>query len=68
MTYSLRVREVVRWRDFNEFESEVRGELDGHPVTCYVLAAPVEGWDCYLVGATVEVDAWIERSTVPVRS
>ena len=31
-------------------------------MTCYVLAVPEEQWDCYPVGATVEVDAWIERS------
>jgi len=58
--------------DFNEYEGEVHGELDGIPVTCHVLAAPVEQWDSYRPGVTLEVDVWVERSgeieTLPVGS
>ena len=62
MPHALRVHEVVRWTAFNEYEGEIHGELDGIPVTCYVLAVPVEQWDNYRAGTTVNVDAWIERS------
>jgi hypothetical protein len=62
MTYALHVREVIRWTDLNEYEGQVHGELDGVPVTCYVLAAPVDQWTSYRPGATLDVDAWVERS------
>jgi hypothetical protein len=62
MTHALHVRDVIRWTDFNEYEGEVHGELDGVPVHGYVLAAPAEQWDSYRPGASLDVDAWLERS------
>jgi hypothetical protein len=61
MTHTLRVREVVRWTEFNEYEGVIHGELDGVPVTCYVLV-PTTEWDSYRPGTAVEVDAWVERT------
>jgi len=61
-SHSLRVREVTRWTDFNEYEGEIQGELDGVPVTAYVLVAPLEQWQRYQPSTTLEVDAWVERT------
>ncbi len=70
MTHTLRVREVVRWTEFSEYEGVIHGELDGVPVTCYVLV-PATEWDSYRPGTAVEVDAWVERTggvgTLPPR-
>jgi hypothetical protein len=61
MTHTLRVRQVVRWTQFNEYEGVIHGDLDGIPVTCYVLV-PTTDWDSYRPGTAVEVDAWVERT------
>ena len=60
--HRLQVHDVVPWAEFNEYEGEIHGELDGVPVHAYVLVAPVEQWEEYRPGATLEVEAWIERS------
>lgn len=61
MTHTLKVRETKRWSEFNEFEGQVHGELDGVPVVCYLLGAPVEVWDdTFRPGATLQVEAWVE--------
>lgn len=61
MTHTLRVRDVIRWAHLNDYEGVVRGELDGIPVTCYVLAVTAGHWASYRPGAAVRVDAWLER-------
>jgi hypothetical protein len=61
MPHVLRVSGVTRWTDLNEYEGEVRGELDGVPVHCYVQSTAVEQWDLYVCGGTLHVEAWFER-------
>jgi hypothetical protein len=61
MTHTLKVRGTKRWSEFNEFEGEVHGELDGVPVVAYLLGVPVEVWDdTFVPGATLQVEAWVE--------
>ena len=57
----LRIRAVVRWTRYNDHEGVIHGELDGVPVTCYVLVVTGH-WDQYQPGMTMPVDAWVERS------
>jgi hypothetical protein len=61
MTHTLQVRDVKRWTEYNEFEGQIGGELDGVPVVCYLLGMPAELWDTFQPGATVPVEAWVER-------
>jgi hypothetical protein len=62
VTHALVVRNVVRWEDFNEYEGEVHGELDGTLVEAYLLGS-IDEWDnVFRPGAALDVDAWIERS------
>lgn len=60
MTYTLQVHEVKRWSEYNEYEGQVHGELDGRPVVCYLLGMPVELWDAFHPGSSLQVDAWVE--------
>lgn len=52
---------MKRWTEFNEFEGQVHGELDGVPMVCYAQIAPVEVWDTFQPGATLQVEVWLER-------
>jgi hypothetical protein len=61
MTHTLHVREVARWWEYNEFEGQIHGELDGVPVVCYLLGVPVALWDTVRPGAVLRVEAWVER-------
>lgn len=61
MTHTLQVRAVKRWSEYNEFEGQIHGELDGVPVVCYLLGMPVELWDTFRPGATLRVEASVER-------
>ncbi len=61
MTYTLEVNAVKRWTEFNEYEGQVHGVLDGLPVVCYLQGVPVELWDTFRPGATLQVDAWLGR-------
>jgi hypothetical protein len=61
MAHTLKVRDVQRWSEYNEFEGQIHGELDGVPVVCHLLGMPVRLWDTFRPGATLQVDAWVER-------
>jgi hypothetical protein len=60
MTHTLTVERAVPWAQFNEYEGQIEGRLDGHAVTCKVFLADGD-WSRIKPGDTYEVDARLLR-------
>lgn len=56
------IEKLTPWSEFNEYEGEIEGVLDGVPITTYVLLPSGRHWARYNPRDTVEVDAWLERT------
>ena len=62
MPRRLTIRALRPWSEFNEYEGEIEGVLDGVPVTTYVVMPSAKHWSRYAADDEVDVDAWLERS------
>jgi hypothetical protein len=60
MRHTLTVERAVPWPHFNEYEGQIEGRLDGHPVTCHVFITDGD-WTRIRPGATYEVQAKLVR-------
>jgi len=60
MRHTLTVERAVPWAQFNEYEGQIEGRLDGHPVTCRVVLTDRD-WTRIKPGDTYEVEAKLVR-------
>jgi hypothetical protein len=56
------VHKVVRWTEYNEYEGQMEGAFDEHPVTVYVQVYHEPDWEQYTPGIVVPAQLWLERS------
>jgi hypothetical protein len=61
MKQTLTVERVVPWPQFNEYEGQIEGRLDGHPVTCHVWVDD-RNWDGIRAGDALAVAAMVRRT------
>jgi hypothetical protein len=60
MRHTLTVERAVPWPQFNEYEGQIEGRLDGHAVTCKVFLTDGD-WSRIKPGDAYDVDAKLIR-------
>lgn len=64
MSHTLTIKSVTPWSEYNEYEGQIDGLIDGNPVCCYIFAPNLAAWKQLTPGRTLKVDIWIERTGV----
>ena len=63
MTYLMTLQKLAPWRERNDWEGQVEGEINGYSLCCYTqLMNMDELSDSYKPGDQLDVDVWLERS------
>ncbi|MCL4870140.1 MAG: hypothetical protein KJ063_14335 [Anaerolineae bacterium] len=55
------IQNITRWTEYNEYEGQMEGTFDQHPVTVYVQVYNEPDWDKYTPGDTIAARLWLER-------
>jgi hypothetical protein len=58
MRQTLIVDRVIPWSQYNEYEGQLDGRIDGHPVSCHSTDG---GWDEIAPGDVLEIDLRLVR-------